>query len=229
MSALIIPNCIRRTRPRRRGDPLMLADSRPGRAIAPLIPIIRMGAASLSTASCCHETKGFRRMLLPLVAGVCAMTVSPAALAADNGAGNSKAEPYQCVPWGNWHLADRKHTVISGPARPISAMAVGLLSQRTRKSEVMAPAAEQLSNEDIPDLVGLFSALKPPSSSGQAAGDWSDLTEAGKRAASVGRCTSSHDENFAGRKAVAWPAGQRENYINQAPHDYKSGVRMAEA
>ena len=39
------------------------------------------------------------------------------------------------------------------------------------------------------------------------------------------RCASCHGENFAGSKAVARIAGQHEEYITKALHDYKSGLR----
>ena len=39
------------------------------------------------------------------------------------------------------------------------------------------------------------------------------------------RCASCHTDSFAGTKATARIAGQREEYLQKALHDYKSGVR----
>jgi cytochrome c553 len=41
----------------------------------------------------------------------------------------------------------------------------------------------------------------------------------------AGRCASCHGEDFAGSKAVARVAGQHEEYITKALHDYKLGLR----
>jgi|SRR6266702_1744651 len=95
-----------------------------------------------------------------------------------------------------------------------------------RKSEVMAPIAEQLSNEDIRDLAGYFASLKPAvASEAKVSDDHPELTEAAKKAIAAGRCTSCHGENFSGTKAVARISGQREDYLLKALHDYKAGRR----
>src|SRR5437762_13052354 len=54
--------------------------------------------------------------------------------------------------------------------------------------------------------------------------DHPDLT--GKKVAAAGRCASCHGEDFAGSKAAARIARQREQYITKALHDYKPGVRL---
>ncbi|MFL6838706.1 MAG: c-type cytochrome, partial [Bradyrhizobium sp.] len=52
-----------------------------------------------------------------------------------------------------------------------------------------------------------------------------DLSEKGKQAAAGRRCASCHTDNYAGTKAVARLAGQREEYLVKALQDYKSGAR----
>jgi cytochrome c553 len=95
-----------------------------------------------------------------------------------------------------------------------------------RKNEVMGPIAEQLGNEDVRDLGAYFASLKPPNGTATSGrDDHSDLSEAGKKVAAAGRCASCHGEDFAGGKAVARIAGQHEEYITKALHDYKSGLR----
>jgi cytochrome c553 len=92
----------------------------------------------------------------------------------------------------------------------------------SRKNEQMQPIVEQLNNEDIRDLGAYFASLQPPKGPKD---DNPDLSEKGKQAAAGRRCASCHTDSFAGAKAVARIAGQREEYLLKALHDYKSGVR----
>ena len=92
-----------------------------------------------------------------------------------------------------------------------------------RKNELMQPIAEQITNEDVRILGAYFAALTPPRDS--RPDDNPDLSRKGAEAAVGRRCASCHGDSFAGTKAVARLAGQREEYIVKALHDYKSGVR----
>jgi cytochrome c553 len=92
----------------------------------------------------------------------------------------------------------------------------------TRKNEQMQPIVEQLNNEDIRNLGAYFSSLTPPQ--GPKDND-PDLSEKGKQAAAGRRCASCHTDTYAGTKAVARIAGQREDYLVKALHDYKSSAR----
>src|ERR1700736_2659111 len=92
----------------------------------------------------------------------------------------------------------------------------------SRKNEQMQAVVEQISNEDIRNLGAYFSSLTPPKG---PTDDNPDLSEKGKQAAAGRRCASCHTDTYAGAKAVARIAGQREDYLLKALHDYKSGVR----
>jgi len=92
----------------------------------------------------------------------------------------------------------------------------------SRKNEQMQPVVEPLNNEDIRNLGAYFASLAPPKAPPD---DNPDLSEKGKQAAVGRRCASCHTDSFAGTKAVARIAGQREEYLVKALHDYKSGVR----
>jgi cytochrome c553 len=94
----------------------------------------------------------------------------------------------------------------------------------SRKSEVMQPLAEQINNEDIRNLGAYFASLTPPKTS--APDDNPDLSRKGAEAAAGRRCGSCHGDTFAGTKAVARLAGQREEYLVKALHDYKSNLRV---
>jgi cytochrome c553 len=93
----------------------------------------------------------------------------------------------------------------------------------SRKNEQMQPIVEQINNDDIRNLGAYFAALTPPKAS--APDDNPDLSAKGAQAAAGRRCASCHTDTFAGTKAVARIAGQREEYLVKALHDYKSGAR----
>jgi cytochrome c553 len=96
-----------------------------------------------------------------------------------------------------------------------------------RKNEQMQPIAEQIGNEDVRALGAYFAALTPPKLS--TPDDNPDLSKKGAQAAAGRRCASCHTDSYAGTKAVARLAGQREEYLVKALHDYKSGVRSGGA
>jgi cytochrome c553 len=96
----------------------------------------------------------------------------------------------------------------------------------SRKNEQMQPIAEAIGNEDIRSLGAYFASLTPPKA---APDDNPDLSKKGAQAATGRRCASCHGDSYAGTKAVARLAGQREEYLVKALHDYKSGVRSGGA
>jgi cytochrome c553 len=96
-----------------------------------------------------------------------------------------------------------------------------------RKNEQMQPVAETIGNEDIRTLGAYFASLTPPKPAAPDANP--DLSAKGAQAAVGRRCASCHTDTFAGTKAVARLAGQREEYLVKALHDYKSGVRSGGA
>ena len=96
-----------------------------------------------------------------------------------------------------------------------------------RKNEQMQPIVEQLNNDDIRNLGAYFASLALPKS--PRPDDNPELSQKGAEAAVGRRCGSCHTETFAGTKAVARVAGQREEYLLKALRDYKSGVRSGGA
>jgi cytochrome c553 len=91
-----------------------------------------------------------------------------------------------------------------------------------RKNEQMQPIVEQLNNEDIRNLGAYFASLPPP----KAAEDKDpDLSKKGAQVAAGNRCASCHLDTYAGSKAAARIAGQREDYLVKALRDYKAGER----
>jgi cytochrome c553 len=96
-----------------------------------------------------------------------------------------------------------------------------------RKNEQMQAIAEQISNDDIRGLGAYYASLTPPKEA--KPDDNPDLFRKGAEAAVGRRCASCHTDSFAGTKAVARIAGQREEYLVKSLHDYKSGARTGGA
>src|SRR5438270_5871647 len=139
--------------------------------------------------------------------------------AADIAAGKEKAQ--LCVGCHGDNGISQMDNIPSLAAQPDQFIQWQLVYFRagTRKNEQMQPIVEQLNNEDIRNLGAYFAQLAPP----KAPTPDSDptLSRKGAEAAAGRRCASCHTDTFAGTKAVARVAGQREEYLLKALHDYK--------
>lgn len=142
--------------------------------------------------------------------------------AADTAAGKQKAE--MCVGCHGDDAISKTENIpsLAGQLDQFIQWQLVYFRAGTRKNEQMQPIVEQLNNEDIRNLGAYFASLTPPKGPKD---DNPDLSEKGKQAAAGRRCASCHTDSFAGTKAVARIAGQREEYLLKALHDYKSGVR----
>jgi cytochrome c553 len=142
--------------------------------------------------------------------------------AADVAAGKEKAE--MCIACHGENGISQTENIPSLAGQPDQFIQWQLVFFRagTRKNEQMQPIVEQLNNDDIRNLGAYFSSLTPPKGPKD---DDADLSEKGKQAAAGRRCASCHTDSYAGTKAVARIAGQREEYLVKALHDYKSSAR----
>ncbi|MBR1141952.1 cytochrome c [Bradyrhizobium sp. AUGA SZCCT0431] len=152
-----------------------------------------------------------------------AMMICGPTHAADIAAGKAKAE--LCVGCHGENGISQMENIPSLAAQPDMFIQWQLVFYRAgaRKNEQMQPIVEQLNNEDIRNLGAYFAQLPPPQA--KQPDDNPDLSKKGAQAAAGGRCASCHLDNYAGTKAVARVAGQRQDYLAKALHDYKSGVR----
>ena len=150
------------------------------------------------------------------------MICVPLARAADIAAGKAKAE--LCVGCHGEGGISQIENIPSLAAQPDMFIQWQLVFYRAgaRKNEQMQPIVEQLNNEDIRNLGAYFAQLAPPKAPSD---DNPDLSKKGAQAAAGRRCASCHLDDYAGTKAVARVAGQRQDYLLKALHDYKSGVR----
>jgi cytochrome c553 len=154
---------------------------------------------------------------------VAIIVCGPSAHAADVGAGKEKAE--LCVACHGEAGISQTENIPSLAGQPDQFIQWQLVFFRagTRKNEQMQPIVEQINNDDIRNLGAYFASLAPPKASNPD--DNPDLSRKGAQAAAGRRCASCHTDSYAGTKAVARVAGQREDYLLKALHDYKSGVR----
>lgn len=162
------------------------------------------------------------RMLYGLALGLSPLATVPVH-AADIAAGKEKAE--LCSGCHGEAGISQTENIPSLAGQPDQFIQWQLVFFRagTRKNAQMQPIVEQLGNDDIRNLGAYFVSLAPPKAT--KSDDHPDLSEKGAQAAAGRRCASCHTETFAGAKAVARLAGQREEYLLKALHDYKSGVR----
>jgi len=162
-----------------------------------------------------------RNALVGIVLAAVFACGSPAR-AADIAAGKEKAE--LCVGCHGEGGISQMENMPSLAAQPDLFIQWQLVFFRagTRKNEQMQPIVEQLNNDDIRNLGAYFAQLAPPKA---PADDNPDLSKKGAQAAVGRRCASCHTDSYAGTKAVARVAGQRQEYLLKALHDYKSGVR----
>jgi cytochrome c553 len=164
-----------------------------------------------------------RRFILAAFFGMASSAlVTTPALPADLAAGKEKAE--LCAGCHGENGISQTENIPSLAAQPDQFIQWQLVFFRSgsRKSEQMQPIVEQINNDDIRNLGAYFASLDPPKGPPD---DDPDLSRKGAQAAAGRRCASCHTDTFAGAKAVARIAGQREEYLLKALHDYKSGAR----
>jgi cytochrome c553 len=151
------------------------------------------------------------------------MLCGSVAEAADIAAGKEKAE--SCAGCHGDNGISQTENIPSLAGQPDQFIQWQLVYFRAgaRKNEQMQPIVEGINNEDIRNLGAYFASLPPPKA--LPPDDDPDLSKKGAQAAVGRRCASCHTDNFAGTKAVARLASQREEYLVKALHDYKSSVR----
>jgi cytochrome c553 len=152
-----------------------------------------------------------------------AVTCGSSARAADIAAGKQKAE--LCIGCHGEDGISQTENIPSLAGQPDQFIQWQLVFFRagTRKNEQMQPVIEQINNEDIRNLGAYFASLTPPKAT--KPDDNPDLSKKGAQAAAGRRCASCHTDSYAGTKAVARIAGQREEYLLKALHDYKTSAR----
>jgi cytochrome c553 len=193
--------------------------------------MVRVGVNRSEMTSKPREVPIMRRrfvlsVVYGLALGLAALTDFPAHAADAVAAGKEKAE--LCAGCHGDNGISQTENIPSLAAQQDQFIQWQLVFFRSgaRKNEQMQPIVEQITNEDIRNLGAYFASLTPPK---PPADDNPDLSKKGAQAAVGRRCATCHTDSFAGTKAVARLAGQREEYLVKALHDYKSGVRSGGA
>jgi cytochrome c553 len=165
-----------------------------------------------------------RKTLVGLMLAGAVVVSGPCVRAADVAAGKAKAAEVCGACHGENGISQTENIPsLAGQLDQYIQWQLVYFRAGSRKNEQMQPVVEQLNNEDIRNLGAYFASLAPPKAA--QPDDNPDLSAKGKQAAVGRRCASCHTDSFAGTKAVARIAGQREEYLVKALHDYKTGVR----
>ncbi|MCK1423619.1 c-type cytochrome [Bradyrhizobium sp. 180] len=166
-----------------------------------------------------------RRQFFPYVIGALSLAVLAfvSAQAADNAA--IKEKTAACAGCHGENGISQTENVPSLAGQPDQFLQWQLVFFRagSRKNDQMQPIVEEITNEDIRNFGAYFSQLAPPKAPED---EDPDLSKKGAQVAAGRRCASCHTDTYAGTKAVARLAGQREEYLVKALHDYKSGQRV---
>ncbi|MFO1111285.1 MAG: c-type cytochrome [Bradyrhizobium sp.] len=163
-----------------------------------------------------------RSLLFGIIVTAVAMNAPPAR-AADIAAGKAKAE--LCVGCHGENGISQMENIpsLAGQLDEFIQWQLVYFRAGTRKNEQMQPIIEQLDNEDIRNLGAYFASLPPPKA--DKPDDDPDLSKKGALSAAGRRCAACHTDSYAGTKAVARLAGQREDYLLKALRDFKAGIR----
>ncbi|MHC2623582.1 cytochrome c553 [Bradyrhizobium huanghuaihaiense] len=145
------------------------------------------------------------------------------ALAADNSAIKDKAAVCSGCHGENGISQTENIPSLAGQPDQFIQWQLVFFRAGSRKNDQMQPIAEEITNEDIRNFGAYFSQMTPPKA---AEDNDPDLSKKGAQVAVGRRCASCHTDGFAGTKAVARLAGQREEYLVKALHDYKAGTRV---
>ena len=163
-------------------------------------------------------------MRIALVGACCSVDLrrSPAR-AADIAAGKEKAE--LCVGCHGENGISQMENIPSLAAQPDQFIQWQLVYLPRRRPQERADAADRRAAQQRrhPQSRRLFRLSSRRRR--RRPDDNPDLSKKGAQAAAGRRCASCHTDSYAGTKAVARVAGQREEYLLKALHDYKSGVR----
>jgi cytochrome c553 len=164
-----------------------------------------------------------RRQFSSYVIGALSLAAFVPAQAADNAAIKEKAAVCSGCHGENGISQTENIPSLAGQPDQFIQWQLVFFRAGSRKNDQMQPIAEEITNEDVRNLGAYFAAMTPP----KAAEDGDpDLSKKGAQVAVGRRCASCHTDSFAGTKAVARLAGQREEYLVKALHDYKSSQRV---
>jgi len=152
-----------------------------------------------------------------------ALLLAPAATAADNAAIKEKAAVCSGCHGENGISQTENIPSLAGQPDQFLQWQLVFFRAGSRKNDQMQPIVEGITNEDIRNFGAYFASLTPPKAPDD---NDPDLSKKGAQVAVGRRCASCHTDSYAGTKAVARLAGQREEYLVKSLRDYKAGQRV---
>jgi cytochrome c553 len=164
-----------------------------------------------------------RSLLCAFVATMLAL--APTAQGAEDAAIKTKVEPcFSCHGESGVSTLEGVPSLAGEPELFLEWQLVFFRTGRI-KSEIMQPLAAALSDDDVRTL-GAYIATLAPLKSAPPPDDAPELTATGRQLATAQHCGNCHGDGFQGNQAAARLAGQREEVLLKALHDYKSGARV---
>jgi cytochrome c553 len=163
------------------------------------------------------------RTLTFFLAVAAALIVHAPALAADVAAGKALSEGCAACHGADGVSQTALTPSLAGQSDEFVQWQLVYFRSGARKSEVMGPLSEALSNEDIRNLGAYYASLAPPKPA--AAPD--ALAQTGEKLAVQHRCQSCHGEDYNGFRAAARLSDQREDVLLKALRDFKAGKRIS--
>jgi cytochrome c553 len=112
---------------------------------------------------------------------------------------------------------------LAGQPRQFIETQLVMFREGNRKNPVMSPFASGLTNADLRELAGYFSAQKP-SPPGHTVS--ADVAANGKRLSEANNCTSCHGPALIGQQHIPRLAGQQAEYLRVQLRGFKASTRF---
>src|SRR6202041_2550003 len=166
--------------------------------------------------------RGVLRVVVGVLGAASLVAVGESASAADVAAGRALAEGCAACHGGDGVSQAELTPSLAGQPDEFVQWQLVYFRSGVRKSDVMGPIAQALSNQDIRDLGAYYASLSPP----EPATAPGALAQKGEQIALQHPCRSCHGDDYNGFRAAARLSGQREDVMVKALHDFKSGKRV---
>jgi cytochrome c553 len=164
------------------------------------------------------------RSTVYLVGAAAMLALTPTLQAAQSDAANAPLETcFACHGQGGVSATENVPSIAGQPSY-FTQWQLVFFRNGNLKSELMGPVATELSNDDLRRIGAAVEALPPPKPPAPP-DDRPDLSKIGATLAGERHFNNCHRADFAGQQAAARLAGQREEVLLKALHDYKAGKR----
>lgn len=112
---------------------------------------------------------------------------------------------------------------LAGQPRQFIETQLVMFREGNRKNPVMSPFASGLTNAELRELAGYFSAQKPSPPGHKAS---AEVAVNGKRLSEANNCTSCHGAALLGQQHIPRLAGQQAEYLRVQLRGFKASTRF---